>query len=132
MIPVDQTKLYLPGKQSGNCLPAALASILELSLSNVPAFEDVPDRIWFRSIVSWLRDLGFQLLAWEQEIHFEGYYIAHGRTVRDTNHSVVYRGGKLAHDPHPSRAGLAEITSVWAFLPHDPAVEQWNAAPEKE
>lgn len=68
--------------------------------------------------------MGFQLIAWKKEIHFEGYYIVNGRTSRDTEHSVVYKDGKMVHDPHALRDGLTKITSTWAFLPHDPAVEK--------
>ncbi len=124
MVPIDQTKPYIPGKQNGNCMAAALASIFELTLQDVPSFEDVPDSKWYAALHDWLRGMGFQLLGWKEEIHFEGYYIVNGRTSRDTDHSVVYHNGKMVHDPHALKEGLAKVTSVWAFLPHNPAVEK--------
>lgn len=51
MIPIDQTKPYIPGKQNGNCLTAALASIFELSLQDVPPFEDIPDSKWYAALL---------------------------------------------------------------------------------
>ena len=131
MIPVDQTKPHIPGKSNGNCLPAALASIFEMTLQDIPSFEDMPDSEWYAALRDWLYNMGFQLLGWKEEIHFDGYYIVNGRTSRDTDHSVVYKKGQMVHDPHTLRDGLTKITSVWAFLPHSPAVERSLWVPQK-
>ena len=37
MIPINQTKLHIPEKQNGNCMCAALASLLEITIENVPS-----------------------------------------------------------------------------------------------
>lgn len=128
---VDQTKPHLPGVSNGNCLAAALASIFELDLCDVPPFEDMPDPEWYAALLAWLNSMHFQLLGWKEEIHFEGYYIVNGRTLRDTDHSVVYKNGRMIHDPHTSRKGLTQITSTWAFLPHNPAAEKILWVPRK-
>lgn len=122
MIPVNQTKLHIPGKQNGNCMTAALASLLEMDLPDIPAFENMEDDVWFDAVVDWLNDLGFQLLQWNEKVALKGYYIANGITSRGFAHSVVYKGEKMAHDPHYLREGLKEIESVWALLPHNPAM----------
>lgn len=121
MIAVDQTKLHIPGKQNGNCLNAAFASILEIDIEGMPHFEDMPDTKWYPGLLDWLQGIGFLLLTWEEERYLPGYFIANGPSERGFEHSVVYKSTKMAHDPHPSRSGLDKITSVWALLPIDPS-----------
>ncbi len=129
MIPVEQSKLHIPGTQNGNCITAALASLLELELSDMPEFEDMADcgkgtkdnKSWFRALLDWLESLEFYLLQWEEEIYLPGYFIANGPSPRGVEHSVVYKGREMVHDPHPDKSGLEKITSVWALLPLNPA-----------
>lgn len=121
MIPVDQSKLHDPPRQNGNCLAAALASILEIDIEDVPEFEDMSYTEWYPRLKKWLELLGFHLLIWDEEIYLPTFFIAHGPSPRgDWEHSVIYKGTKMVHDPHPSREGLERITSVWALLPIDP------------
>jgi len=35
---------------------------------------------------------------------------------------VVWRNGKIVHDPHPSRAGLKEIDMYDMFVVRDPKI----------
>lgn len=121
MKPVDQTKLHIPGKQNGNCMVAAFASLLELKISDIPEFEDMSDGKWYPKMLAWLKGLGFQLLRWDEEVYMSGYFIATGPSPRGIGHSVVYQGTEMVHDPHPSKEGLLEITSVWMLLPLNPA-----------
>ncbi len=130
MIPVDQTKLHIPGKQNGNCVAAAIASILEMDIKDVPEFEDMPEhgkgqrgeQSWFSALLNWLKAIGFHLVRWDEEIYLPGYFIGNGPSKRGVEHSVIYKGAEIVHDPHPSRDGLVKMTSAWAFLPLDPAV----------
>lgn len=125
MIPITQSKLHNPPRSNGNCLAAALASILEISLEDVPEFENMSDGEWYPRLRKWLRLLGYHLLCWEEEIYPPTFFIAHGPSPRgDWEHSVVYKGRRMVHDPHPSREGLEKITSVWALLPIDPAIRK--------
>ena len=75
-------------------------------------------------------ELGHQALtlddtlgAWDER----GYYIAGGMCERGGRHSCVYRDGRLAHDPHPSRAGLLSVDTWTLLVPLDPG--QWQAQP---
>ena len=120
--PITQTKLHIPGKQTGNCMVAAIASILEIDISIIPEFENMEPYRWYLALEEWLETIGFYLLRWDYEITLPGYYIANGPSPRGVEHSVVYRNGKCVHDPHPSRSGLDKVTSVWAFLSLDPAM----------
>lgn len=114
MIPVKQSKLYAPdGIHNGNCLAAVLASMLELPLWMVPPFEDMFARHdWDERVVEWLRRM-FGLRQRRIDGHpSEGlpeFYMAIGPAARGVHHIVIYSGGKMVHDPHPSDAGLVRV-----------------------
>jgi len=121
MKPVDQTKLHDPDNGiRGNCMAASLASILELPLSDVPEFEDM-DEDWWPKLMKWLELLGFYLIQWSEEVCLQGYCLCSGMSERGVNHQVVYKNGKLVHDPHPSKTGIKKVSEVWALLPIDPS-----------
>ena len=120
MKPVIQTKLHNPPHQNGNCLNAVLSSLLEIPIDNIPNFEDMSQKKWFFALLDWLKEKGFHLLQWDEEIYLPGYFIANGPSPRGFEHSVIYKGTKMVHDPYPCEAGLTKITSVWALLPLDP------------
>uniref|UniRef100_A0A6M3JS73 Uncharacterized protein n=1 Tax=viral metagenome TaxID=1070528 RepID=A0A6M3JS73_9ZZZZ len=120
MKPIFQTKLHIKGKQRGNCMRAVFASLLELSIDEVPPFEDMPDSKYFPKLLDWLESIGFYLLQWDEEIYLPVFYIANGISPRGVSHSVVYFEEKMVHDPHPSGLGINTITSVWVLLPINP------------
>lgn len=120
MTPVDQTTFgvkrwpYLPG----NCLSACVASILDLQTEHVPLFveeSDPCDGIWPERLDAWLGQRGLGVLILPASIVLappEGFYILYGRSVKDHEHAVVGKNGRVVHDPHPSRTGLAKIDCV--------------------
>ncbi len=120
MIPIQQTILHTKTTK-GNCLQAALASILELSLNDVPIFEG--DN-WYLQLMHWLEDcFGIELVRWDYEVVFKGYYLVTGQSPRgDFKHIVVYKYGTMAHDPHPDKTGLTKIESTWLLVPFNPAI----------
>lgn len=125
MIPVRQSKLYLPDAiHNGNCYAACLASLLELPLWMVPPFEDMFGRRDYHGRVEeWLERV-FKLDLVHNEGHrvqkLPEFYIASGQSPRGVKHSVIYSGGKLVHDPHYSDAGIAEVEWTWHLAPLDP------------
>jgi len=125
MIAIIQSKLHIPGKQNGNCIAAALASLLEVGLDDVPKFEEMGENRWWIELRKWLKIQGFHLMSWEietgKEFYLPGYFIACGPSPRGFEHAVIYKNTEMVHDPHPSRDGLVKMTSVWALLPLDPA-----------
>ncbi len=129
MKPVFQN-LFMDVHGKGNCLSASLASLLELSLEDVPDF--VPERgsEWLEFCQGWLQPKGLTLL-WIMmpetypEKHYEDgadvrFYgltdgvlcIGSGQSPRGNfHHAVVGKitGGwnfELVHDPHPQGKGL--------------------------
>lgn len=133
MTPVMQSKLYTKDAiHNGNCLAACLASLLDLPLWMVPPFEDMFARSdWFERVEEWLARM-FTLRLIRTDGHEEGpwpeFYIASGLSPRGVRHSVIYRrgylnaadiyrAGHLAHDPHPSGAGIASVEWCWHLAP---------------
>src|SRR4051812_28515116 len=100
------------GQPSGNCFAASIASILELPVEEVPNFCAHEDFI--QRLNSWLAPRGFfylevQVAAGlkpEEIFMWAGSHIISGDGPRGLRHSVVGFAGVIAHDPHPSGAGL--------------------------
>lgn len=95
----------------GNCLQAAVATILELELDEVPHFaESAGD--WVADLVAFAHEHGYRI-RWTHGGHAAPELgLAFGPTVRsrDIIHSVAIRDGRM-WDPHPSRAGLTSVTT---------------------
>lgn len=121
MIPIYQTII---DKGKGNCLSAAIASILEIQLDDVPHFRILEDD-WFSHFFDFLikydcefrgTKYGTDVLSYEKGI--DGFYIVNGRSrfyVQDPEikHSVVFYKGKLVHDPNPANKGLYTIENCY-------------------
>lgn len=116
MTPIDQTRF---GKPHGNCLAAAVASVLELPLDSVPDLNatDVHQLIVLND---WLRqfDLQFTWVPWDTYTgHRHSFFLVSGESPRGLRHTVVCNErGELAHDPHPSRAGIAQALECGLFI----------------
>jgi len=132
MLPVFQTKFSdeIQGVH-GNCMAACVASLLELSIENVPAWEDMgSDGTWVDSYYAFLDTMGYSAEGCLVNIDTEsqwwndllevsegvnGCFIVGGKSPRFVNrsHAVLYRDGKMIHDPHPSGDGLISIEEVY-------------------
>ncbi len=128
MKPALQTAFRDPdGRDRGNCLSAALASVLEIDTADVPHFvqeEEDGGRYWFDAMQAWLA--GRNLWMVDLPRHIVMYQLpptaiifATGISPRcpagKTNHMVVYQAGKIVHDPHPDGTGLANDPQDWGF-----------------
>jgi hypothetical protein len=121
MMPINQTIFGA----WGNCLPACVASILELDLEDVPFLFHNPDELTSGIYVpqverldAWLRPLGLCASEWRLSHATppeDDFYVLCGFSPRGRGHVVVARGAAplVVHDPHPSRAGLV---SADAFM----------------
>lgn len=118
MTPVKQSKLYAADAiHNGNCFAACLASMLDLPLWMVPPFDDMFGRTdWWARVGEWLARIHHVRLV-RTEGHapeaMPPYYIASGLSARGVRHSVIYAAGELAHDPHPSGAGVLAVEWTW-------------------
>lgn len=110
MRPVTQTILDTGDRtREGNCLQAAVASLLHLGLDDVPHFvqqhSDSDGREdWLDLLCAWLNGRGLHLYRVDPEPGED--YFEFGKTERGTTHVVICRDGRMIHDPHPSRSGL--------------------------
>jgi len=114
MTPQDQTILTTtPGTIHGDCFATCVASILDLDRQEVPHFMETDP--WWPGFQKWLFARGLDCEARKgtgpngEVTEFPtGYWIGSGRSPNaDCNHAVVMLDDQLAHDPNPSRRGLA-------------------------
>lgn len=129
MIPVDQTIMHDPEAGAiGNCMQAALASILELPLERVPHFVQLyPDsKECGDAMFAWLlqRHVLWMQLSGDDPVPDDMPCLLYGQSERGVPHVVVGRGRTVAHDPHPSRAGLTEIQGIWVLHRYKPLTQE--------
>lgn len=122
MIPVTQTKLYRPeghpeGRQRGNCQRAAMASLLEIGIDDMPPFEEeIGSGGFWHAISEWLKGRGLRLHDYGRKPP-AGYCMAYGPSLRGVSHAVVCLDGEMVFDPHPSRDGLLEVRMYEGIVP---------------
>lgn len=118
MLIQHQTKLHNPEKGiRGNCMMTSYACYFNLDVNQVPNIEDLfdcqPEGFWFEVLELWLREYHHKEERYhEQDPYLNGYsdyYFASGPSPRGVFHRVIYKEGKLFHDPHPSGAGILEV-----------------------
>lgn len=140
----DQTIFVGDEKRKGNCVAACVATALDLPLEAVPHFvefgiawgdsDDVhaasSGHHWWAMLLGFMSGKGL----WPVELDSvtsgevgEVLFVA-GKSPRGVMHQVLYRDGRLWHDPHPSRAGVLDVAEVLAFRPltsfdHTPSEE---------
>lgn len=123
MKPVNQTMF---GKDDGNCFPACLASVLELSLYAVPHFCMAYSSEWFQQTNKWLAKWHLGLIQIDAStapyILISCYHLMSGPSPRNgVQHSVVGQNGIMVHDPHPDRTGLLKCETFDLFVSLDAA-----------
>ena len=130
MIKIYQTKfcgIDAPIGERGNCWQAAVASVLELPLTEVPdiqLYDD--DRVWFDKFREWLEQYGLGAigLATGGNITLQGYHLIECKSTTLKNgelHVVVGLNGKVVHDPNPNATTLGEVVDYIIFTALDPA-----------
>lgn len=129
---VDQTIFAADPKRKGNCVAACIATLLGVDLEEVPhfiefgiAYGDSEDgkssegRHWWAMMLGFLAGRGLWVTELESVRHAdrgEALLVA-GPSPRGVMHQVLYRDGRLWHDPHPSRDGVLEVIEVLAVRP---------------
>lgn len=126
---VRQTTFYAPddaqNPNKGNCTEAAVASLLGIPMPT--KFGPDGDSLTFwTDFEKCFAAHGFWVLREGGNFQPDGLYLASGPSARGCSHMVVMNGGKLVHDPHPSNAGITEVTNVWLAIPYDPIVAPNN------
>ena len=142
MIPVFQTDLTF---ETGNCGEACVASILEISLDDIPSLHNPDDSLdgeyYCERLRKFLRKFGMTYIDLELRKEYnpmdffkDCYVITTGPSPRATEewhrHAVVWRNGKIIHDPHPSGDGLKTIDMYGVFVLMNPRIGKQQAVSE--
>ena len=118
---VDQTIFASDPEKPGNCFAACVASALGLDLNQVPHFMHFgeatygDDRLkgdhWHAMFLGFLAGQGVWPVSLDKILDAEvgEVVFVSGPSLRGVPHQVLYRYGRLWHDPHPSRAGLVSV-----------------------
>lgn len=130
MKPVNQLLIHDPDNGVlGDCFRASIASLVEMPAYDVPhfvSFNEYEDQ-WQEQLYNFLDHLGFGYIEihsypddyWERLFRLMGdtYHIISGPSPRfpDCTHCVVGLNGKIIHDPHPDKSGLAEPKKDWVY-----------------
>lgn len=121
----------------GNCVQAAVASLLELPIDAVPHFCDGLDgdnKEETRRINAFLRERGETIIdiafaadkldewiaLWE-ETGTQFFHLISGTSPRGFFHCCVGLNGRVVHDPHPSGGGVSPRDGLLFFsmiVPH--------------
>ncbi len=113
MKPIYQT---IFGGKEGNCMQAAIASILEIPLENVPHFMLYAEDEWWNRFEEWAGQFGLQPIGIDPGGDWKprGWHLIIGGSPRgEFDHCVVGYAGKPVHDPYPD--GNCELTKVTAY-----------------
>jgi hypothetical protein len=139
MKPVFQTKF---GLGNGNCLQAAVASVLDCELGEVPDF-NMSGIGWFEEMTEWAFNEGHGLLwaeakRWDKHLllnawviliySVEGYEEHHavvGKCVLDEieptdrhDSKVWHWRADVIHDPNPQKPKRSNVEELLFLLPH--------------
>jgi hypothetical protein len=122
---VRQTRM---GSTEGNCLAAALASVLDLHLYEVPEMEVKEG--WLQKVNEWLADKNLALVLCK----YEPNYCPRGLTIGSTKpsehsevlHCVVCQNGRIVWDPHPDEIAQYPIVDWMLFQVLDPTQPVWK------
>lgn len=109
MTPQKQIILHSETTQ-GNCLQAAVASILDLPIETVPHF--VLKDTWWNDMISFAKEAGYRFILDPKPGKYE-YVLMCGVAMRGTQHVTIYKNDEPFFDPHPSDLFL--ITAEYSF-----------------
>lgn len=121
MTPADQEFMHDPANGvEGDCFRAVLASILDRPIADVPHFAAktrLASDFW-EHVYEWLEGQGYQYWPGRNPPSSAlEYHALSGPSPRTKGgfHATVGLAGKVVHDPHPSRTGIAGTESEWYF-----------------
>lgn len=126
---VTQTIISAPEDPiPGNCLQAAVASLFDLPLDEVPHFALFDQ--WHQALNLWLGG-AYGLIAVRSDARKRpGRYLLVGQSPRhaEWTHVVVAQNGRIAWDPHPDRSGLVDQQWTLGLGAVDEVGKEWLAA----
>jgi hypothetical protein len=122
MKPVMQTKFG----EDGNCFAACVASILEVSIDEVPWLKEPENwEDYSLRLNNYLKEKhNLKLFAFEYDLvtnHYpdiltDGFYIVSGKIEGGLEHSVIYKNGELVHDSNPKKNKIIKLEYIYLFI----------------
>ncbi|GAB1340902.1 hypothetical protein [Gemmatimonas sp.] len=113
---ITQTKLHTEDV-NGNCTAACLATVFGGTIEEYEARIPFTAR-WWEDVEAIFRERGLLVLRLSPDGGYPtGVCFVAGNSPRGVRHLCVMQDGAIVHDPHPSQAGLVEITDYWAVIP---------------
>jgi hypothetical protein len=104
----------------GNCMQAAVATVLGVGLDEVPHFlVDGPSPGWWDRMNAWLlahHGVAIITLVASDFVVPPVVHLMVGTTCRGSKHVVVGFDGRMVWDPHPSDAGLVTVEHIELFV----------------
>lgn len=108
-------------KKHGTCMQAAIASLFEMFIEDVPNFIELGE-IWFQTMINFYNDKGYELCCFnprgnieltkqvlEVDEGIDGYWSASVVSINlgaDTTHAVIIdKDMNVVHDPNPNNYG---------------------------
>lgn len=112
--------------ETGECMRASIASILELDIDEVPHFRQI-ERLggkWLPELFGFLKKHGYEFRGtgtpnrhtMSECSGVDGYLCVAGPSgnLKGAGHMVVYSNdGKLVHDPNPNGGGILSVEYWW-------------------
>lgn len=115
MKPIYQTILHPP---NGNCLQAAIASIFELQLDDLPNFTEYED-CW-TALDNFLREhdlYAIRVVIDDDRFVPRGYHLINGKSPRGNyDHVLVAKDGKPVHDPNKNGGCTLSSMDEWVLF----------------
>lgn len=129
---VRQTILHDDPKRPGNCLAACVATALDLPIDKVPHFvemgmalgdasdpkSEAPGAAWHAMLLGFYASRGLWPVHLDAPNHADRHetVFVTGPSPRGVSHVVLYREGRLWHDPHPSGDGVVSIADRGVYV----------------
>lgn len=116
---------------AGNCFQAALASLFELPLEEVPDFcniYSIETDEWYKEYIKWLNSKGFSSVTvlidsendFKDDLEYKGcILLVTGINKDGINHCVIYKNGEPIHNPNKTCIGITP-KSINIIFPLDP------------
>lgn len=110
------------GTGEGNCFQAAVASLFETDLEDIPHFAKLySDDEWYVKFREFcIEKFGVCPICVEATDDVKsvlyGYHLASVLTTRGHLHSVVCKDGEIVHDPYPIGSEIVKVVSYDIFM----------------
>ncbi len=101
-------------QKNGDCLRAVICSMLEIPDDGIKNFVEYDN--WIEELYRFVRGMGYDIYCYDEPLKcWDDYYLVNGQGPNG-QHIVVYRNGKLAHDPTPGNEGVVP-EEYWYLIP---------------